>query len=142
MESQSDLINAPNPAALAAGFRFGEKGTHTSRTMKLVAAGERRISVRSGHGVGKSTAAAALMLWFLLTRYPVKIVVTAPTSAQPVTRHALRIEPVIQRPRLDRQTKVHILEPCGLARRVSSEGEDPNLHFTFRQRAFNSSLIA
>tara|TARA_R100000655_G_scaffold21660_2_gene44210 strand:+ start:34 stop:1431 length:1398 start_codon:yes stop_codon:yes gene_type:complete len=50
--------------------------------MKLVAAGERRISVRSGHGVGKSTAAAALMLWFLLTRYPVKIVVTAPTSAQ------------------------------------------------------------
>lgn len=53
-----------------------------AEVMKLVAAGERRISVRSGHGVGKSTAAAALMLWFLLTRYPVKIVVTAPTSAQ------------------------------------------------------------
>ena len=50
--------------------------------MNFVASGERRISVRSGHGVGKSTAAAALMLWFLLTRYPVKIVVTAPTSAQ------------------------------------------------------------
>ena len=53
-----------------------------AEVMKLVASGERRISVRSGHGVGKSTAAAALMLWFLLTRYPVKIVVTAPTSAQ------------------------------------------------------------
>ena len=53
-----------------------------AEVMKLVASGERRISVRSGHGVGKSTAAAALMLWFLLTRYPCKIVVTAPTSAQ------------------------------------------------------------
>jgi len=52
------------------------------QVMRHVAAGERRISVRSGHGVGKSTAAAALMLWFLLTRYPCKIVVTAPTSAQ------------------------------------------------------------
>ena len=50
--------------------------------MTAVAAGKRRIAVRSGHGVGKSTAAAALMLWFLLTRYPVKIVVTAPTSGQ------------------------------------------------------------
>lgn len=30
-----DLINAPNPAAQAAGFRFGDKGTHTSRTMML-----------------------------------------------------------------------------------------------------------
>lgn len=42
----------------------------------------RRISVRSGHGVGKSTAASWAMLWYLLTRYPVKVVVTAPTSSQ------------------------------------------------------------
>ena len=42
----------------------------------------RRISVRSGHGVGKSTVAAWAMLHFLLTRYPVKVVVTAPTSSQ------------------------------------------------------------
>jgi phage terminase large subunit len=50
--------------------------------MRAVAAGHRRISIRSGHGVGKSTASAWLMLWFLLTRFPVKVVVTAPTSAQ------------------------------------------------------------
>ena len=50
--------------------------------MIAVAAGERRISVRSGHGVGKSTTVAILCLWYLLTRYPVKIVITAPTSAQ------------------------------------------------------------
>jgi len=30
-----DHINIPNPLAKAAGFRFGEKGTHTSRTMML-----------------------------------------------------------------------------------------------------------
>jgi hypothetical protein len=47
-----------------------------------VANGERRISVRSGHGVGKSTAASWAMLWYLMTRYPVKVVVTAPTSSQ------------------------------------------------------------
>lgn len=50
--------------------------------MMAVAKGERRISVRSGHGVGKSTTVAILCLWYLLTRYPVKIVITAPTSAQ------------------------------------------------------------
>lgn len=50
--------------------------------MMAVARGERRISVRSGHGVGKSALAAWLMVWFLLTRYDTKIVVTAPTSAQ------------------------------------------------------------
>lgn len=35
MVTQSDHINVPNLAAQAAGFRFGEKGTHTSRTMML-----------------------------------------------------------------------------------------------------------
>ena len=50
--------------------------------LKAISAGNRRISVRSGHGVGKSTAASWAMLHYFLTRYPVKVVVTAPTSAQ------------------------------------------------------------
>jgi hypothetical protein len=50
--------------------------------LEQIALGKRQISVRSGHGVGKSSAASWAMLWFLLTRYPVKVVVTAPTSAQ------------------------------------------------------------
>ncbi len=50
--------------------------------LKAISSGERRISVRSGHGVGKSTAASWAMLHYFLTRYPVKVVVTAPTSAQ------------------------------------------------------------
>ena len=50
--------------------------------LNAIASGERKLSIRSGHGVGKSTGAAWSMLWYLTTRFPVKIVVTAPTSAQ------------------------------------------------------------
>lgn len=50
--------------------------------LNAVATGERKISIRSGHGVGKSTAGSWAMLWYMLTRYPVKVVVTAPTSSQ------------------------------------------------------------
>ena len=47
-----------------------------------VAKGERRISVRAGHGVGKSTACAWLLLWHMFTRLPQKSVCTAPTAGQ------------------------------------------------------------
>lgn len=50
--------------------------------LNWIAEDERRISIASGHGVGKSTAASWAMLWYMLTRYPVKVVVTAPTSSQ------------------------------------------------------------
>lgn len=50
--------------------------------LMAIASGERRIAVRSGHGVGKSTAASWAILWYILTRCPVRVVVTAPTSAQ------------------------------------------------------------
>ena len=41
-----------------------------------------KVSVRSGHGTGKTTALAWLVLWFLCTRKNVKIPCTAPTQAQ------------------------------------------------------------
>lgn len=50
--------------------------------LNAIQSGERRLAIRSGHGCGKSSVASWAMLWFLITRYPVKIVVTAPTSAQ------------------------------------------------------------
>ncbi len=50
--------------------------------LNALASGTRRVSIRSGHGVGKTAAASWSMIWFLLTRYPVKIVCTSPTSAQ------------------------------------------------------------
>lgn len=50
--------------------------------LREVASPTRRLSCRSGHGTGKSTTASWAMLWFLLLRYPCKVVVTAPTSSQ------------------------------------------------------------
>lgn len=50
--------------------------------LNALAKGHRRISIRSGHGVGKSTAASWAIIWYILTRIPVKIVVTAPTESQ------------------------------------------------------------
>lgn len=50
--------------------------------LTAIAAGKRRISVRSGHGVGKSTGVSWAALWFMFTRFPQKTVVTAPTSSQ------------------------------------------------------------
>jgi len=50
--------------------------------LQAIADGERKMSVRSGHGTGKSTSASWAMLWFVLLRFPNKVVVTAPTSGQ------------------------------------------------------------
>jgi len=43
---------------------------------------ENRITVRSGHGVGKDALASWISLWFLTTRPYAKVVVTAPTNRQ------------------------------------------------------------
>lgn len=42
----------------------------------------RRVSIRSGHGTGKSTLMAWCVLWFLCTRFPAKVPCTAPTGHQ------------------------------------------------------------
>jgi phage terminase large subunit len=42
----------------------------------------RRLSVRSGHGVGKSAFMAWVILWFMSTHFPCKVPCTAPTSHQ------------------------------------------------------------
>jgi phage terminase large subunit len=44
--------------------------------------GERRISVRSGHGVGKTTGLSLVVVGHAITRFPQKTVCTAPTSSQ------------------------------------------------------------
>ena len=50
--------------------------------LEQVALGTRKISVRSGHGCGKSAVVSWVMLWYLICRYPVKIILTAPSAAQ------------------------------------------------------------
>jgi phage terminase large subunit len=42
----------------------------------------RRVSIRSGHGTGKSTFMAWCVLWFLSCYFPAKVPATAPTSHQ------------------------------------------------------------
>ena len=53
-----------------------------AEVMRAVAGGERQITVRSAHGVGKSATLAWLSIWFVLTRYPSKTVMTAPSATQ------------------------------------------------------------
>lgn len=43
---------------------------------------KRRVSVRSGHGTGKSSFEAWCVLWFLSCYFPAKVPCTAPTSHQ------------------------------------------------------------
>jgi len=52
------------------------------RFLKAVARGERKISVRAGHGVGKSAVCSWALIWHMVTRYPQKAVLTAPTQSQ------------------------------------------------------------
>ena len=71
-----------DPVAFVQNVFKAEPDEWQKQFLEAIADNNRRISVRSGHGVGKSTAASWAMLWYLLTRYPVKVVVTAPTSSQ------------------------------------------------------------
>lgn len=50
--------------------------------LKELDAGATRESIRSGHGVGKTTLLAWVALHFLLTRMPAKCAVTAPSATQ------------------------------------------------------------
>ena len=71
-----------NPVAFVRQVLGEAPDVWQAEMLAAVAGGERKISIRSGHGVGKSTAAAWVMLHYVLTRYPCKVVVTAPTSSQ------------------------------------------------------------
>jgi hypothetical protein len=50
--------------------------------LRALDAGETRISIRSGHGVGKTALCAWIALHFLLFRKGTKIAITAPSGAQ------------------------------------------------------------
>lgn len=43
---------------------------------------QRRLSIRSGHGVGKSAFFAWIVLWFMCCYFPAKVPATAPTGHQ------------------------------------------------------------
>lgn len=60
---------------------YSEHRWQTEMLMAL-AEGETRISIKSGHGVGKSTTLSWCILWYITTRYPCKIGCTAPSGHQ------------------------------------------------------------
>lgn len=75
-------LYANDPAGFVTDVLKADPDPWQADLLTAVARGERRISVRAGHGVGKSTACAWLLIWHMVTRYPQKSVVTAPTAGQ------------------------------------------------------------
>ena len=73
---------AADPVGFVRDILKAEPDPWQADLLSAAAAGERRISVRAGHGVGKSTACAWLLIWHQVTRFPQKAVVTAPTAGQ------------------------------------------------------------
>lgn len=96
-----------------------------------IASGERLISVRSGHGTGKSTTLAVATAWFACTRYPYKVVMTAPTSPQlfdalwAETKSLFKKLPAALRPlfevRSDRIVLVSSPDDCFITARTSTK---------------------
>lgn len=80
----SDFVAAykDNPVAFVRFVLNAEPLPWQQDLMNAVAKGERRISVRAAHGVGKSTCCSWILLWTLMTKMPQKAVVTAPTASQ------------------------------------------------------------
>src|SRR5262252_8165887 len=63
--------------------RFGVEPTWQQRQiLEAIAPPEAKVSVRSGHGIGKTTAAALIVLWHLETHDYSKVPCTAPSSHQ------------------------------------------------------------
>lgn len=59
-----------------------EPEPHQEELMNAIAQGHRRVSMRSGRRVGKTTGMVWLSLWFEMTHADAKTIVTAPSSAQ------------------------------------------------------------
>jgi len=68
--------------ALFAQEVFGVDPTEQQWEASKALATRRRVSVRSGHGTGKSTFMAWAIPWFLACYFPAKVPCTAPTSHQ------------------------------------------------------------
>jgi len=52
------------------------------KALIALGAGHTRISIRSGHGVGKTAFLSWVLLWHQLTRFPQKAICTAPSAPQ------------------------------------------------------------
>jgi phage terminase large subunit len=77
-----DALYHDDPVLMVREVLGADPDIHQVKVLKAVARGDRRISIRSGHGVGKTTVLAWIIIWHILTREPQKVLATAPTSSQ------------------------------------------------------------
>src|SRR5215472_1072265 len=73
---------ARGPTAFVREVLGAEPDPWQIEALRALARGHTRISIRSGHGVGKSCLAAWVLVWFICTRSPFKAAVTAPSAPQ------------------------------------------------------------
>lgn len=71
-----------DPIALVREVLGAEPDALQCAIMTAVARGDRRVSIRSGHRVGKTTTLAWLTVWHALTRFRQKTICTSATSTQ------------------------------------------------------------
>jgi phage terminase large subunit len=71
-----------DPVGWARAIHGMEPDHNQQAVMQAIADGKRQISVRSGHGVGKTRMLSLVVSWFCNTRWPWKVVMTAPTATQ------------------------------------------------------------
>tara|TARA_R110002020_G_scaffold321079_2_gene537025 strand:- start:1658 stop:3046 length:1389 start_codon:yes stop_codon:yes gene_type:complete len=71
-----------NPTLFVTELLNAEPDEWQSAVMAAVAKGDRGVSIRSGHGVGKTSVLSWLALWWISSHHHAKVVITAPTSAQ------------------------------------------------------------
>jgi hypothetical protein len=70
------------PVAFVREVLHAEPDAWQLQALRALGNGHTRISIRSGHGTGKSAFAAWAIVWFSNTRIPFKAVATAPTAPQ------------------------------------------------------------
>jgi phage terminase large subunit len=71
-----------DPATFAEDVLGIDLMAHQHEILRAVGARKRRIAMRSGHRVGKTLLLAVISIWHLVTKYPQKTIITAPTSGQ------------------------------------------------------------
>lgn len=78
----SKLKDWKSSALLFATECLGVTPSNQQAELLFEVAKNKRITVRSGHGAGKSASSAWIILWFMCTRPYAKVVCTAPTNRQ------------------------------------------------------------
>lgn len=73
---------ADDPVAFAEEVLDIRLMPHQKAVLMAIAKKKRRIAIKSGHRVGKTMLLAIVSLWHIVTKYPQKTIVTAPTAGQ------------------------------------------------------------